>query len=155
MSGQDSQKRMNVSPSDLVLRDNMPHNTPQRMALLLRSKEQALNVSNFIFEDSPDINGFTDHEKAGQRGSSKSKLDMKQEETPKIGTPSLIKNDISTQENPEYESQSFQRKVLPQRSSKRVAQQLLLRSQEQKTNSDQNTGSAFSKFKRRKLSNER
>lgn len=132
MSGQDSQKRMNVSPSDLMLRDNMPQNTPQRMALLLRSKEQPLNVSNFIFEDSPDINGFTDHEKAGQRRSSKSKLDIKQEETPKIGTPALIKNEMSTQENhidnPELESQAFQRKVLPQRSSKRVAQQLLLRS---------------------------
>ena len=62
--GQESAKKLGVSPSDLVFQ-NAPQETPQRLKNLLRSKEQLLNISNFIFGESPDINGFTDHEKAG------------------------------------------------------------------------------------------
>lgn len=80
-----------------------------------------------------------------------------------MATPNCIKTEKSTQENAKNEILNPESMVKAQkptatRSSQRV-KAILLKSQEQKVHyketSDVHTGSAFSKFKRRKLSNDK
>ena len=97
ISGQESNKKFNVSPSDLMLQ-NAPAETPQRFQYLQRSKEAPLNVSNFLFKESPDVNGFADHERAGLTSgkTSKCKLEIKKDDSSLIATPVPLKCEQST-----------------------------------------------------------
>jgi hypothetical protein len=76
-------------------RDAVPQETPQRMQNLLRSKEQLLNISNFIFGESPDVNGFAEHEAGRTDGKvSKSKLELKDEDISfNMATPQVVKTE--------------------------------------------------------------